>query len=114
MGIGPLTRYEEKLITTREKIEEIQRREIPQLREELEIIGNRPTLVSHLQHMDNREAINCKLYKRNPMEFLERVEEQLTRNRETRWSVIRGNIDEYFKEINDNWWTATRHDIELR
>ena len=36
----------------------------------------------------------------------------MTRNRETRWPVIRGYIDKYFKEINDNWWTATRHELQ--
>ena len=46
------------------------------------------------------------------MEFLERVKNQLTRNQETRWPVIRGYIDEYFKEINDNWWTATRNELQ--
>ena len=95
-----------------EKIEEIQCWEIPKIRGELETIGNRPTIVSHLQHADNREAMNFKAYKRNPMEFLARVDEILTRNGETRWPIIRGHMDEYFKEVNDNWWTATRYDIQ--
>ena len=45
------------------------------------------------------------------MEFLERVDEQLAKTRENRWTIIRGYLDEYFRDINDNWWTATRHDL---
>ena len=45
------------------------------------------------------------------MEFLERIEENLTKQRETRWTLIHGMLDEHFKEMNVNWWTATRHDI---
>ena len=56
--------------------------------------------------------MNFRAYKRNPMEFLARVDEILSRNQETRWPIIRGQIDEYFKEVNDNWWMATRHDIQ--
>ena len=25
----------------------------------------------------------------------------------------RGMFDEYFKEIHDNWWTVTRHEIQI-
>ena len=60
-----------------EKIEKIQRREITKIREELDIISNRPTVISHLQHLDNRELINFKIYRRNPMEFLEQIEETI-------------------------------------
>ena len=96
----------------KEEIEEMKQRELLNIREELEMIRNRPIHVQHLQNLDNRETITFKHYKRNPLEFLERVEEQLARNRENRWTVIRGMLDEYFKEIHDNWWTATRHDIQ--
>ena len=82
------------------------------MREEIENIGNRPAVVLQFQHADNREAMNFRAYKRNPMELLARIDETLSRNRETRWPIIRGQIDEYFKEVNDNWWTATRHDIQ--
>ena len=68
-------------------------------------------MISQFQHMDNREVINLKQYKRYPMEFLERVDEQLVKTRENRWTIIRGYLDEYFRDINDNWWTATRHDL---
>ena len=35
----------------------------------------------------------------------------LTKTRENRWTTIRGILDEYFKGMTDNWWTATRHDL---
>ena len=56
------------------KIEEIQKREIAKISEELEVINNRPPIILQYQHMDNREVINLKQYRRNPMEFLERVD----------------------------------------
>ena len=45
------------------------------------------------------------------MEFLKRLEELITQNRENRWSMIRGMIDETFKDTYDNRWTAVRPDI---
>ena len=44
--------------------------------------------------------------------FLERVEEYIARNRETRWTAIKSMLDEMFKDTNDNWWMANRHDIQ--
>ena len=95
----------------RDKIEEIKKREIAKIREELEVINSSPPIISQFQHMDNREVINFKQYKRNLMEFLERVDEQLAKTRENRWTIIRGYLDEYFRDINDNWWMATRHNL---
>ena len=46
------------------------------------------------------------------MEFLERVEENITRNRENSRMVIRGMLDEYFNDSHDNWWTPTRHEVQ--
>ena len=99
-------------VNNKEKIEELRQREILQIREELETIRNRPVQGQYLQTVDNRDNINFKNYKKTPIEFLERVEENLTRIQEDRWTVIRSLIDEYFKEIHDNWWTATRHEIQ--
>ena len=45
------------------------------------------------------------------MEFLERVDEALARNRENQWTIIKGMLDEYFKNVHNNWWTATRHEV---
>ena len=82
--------------------------------EEIEIIRNRPVQGQYIQPTDNRDVINFKNYKKNPIQFLERVDENLTRIRENRWTVIRSLMDEYFKEIHDNWWTATRHEVQSR
>ena len=46
------------------------------------------------------------------MEFLKRLEELVTRNKKKRWSIIRGMIDDTFKDTYDNWWTAVRPDIQ--
>ena len=67
---------------------------------------------SHIINTDNRDTINFRNYKRNPNEFLKRVEELIVKNRETRWTTVRGMLDEMFKETYDNWWTATRPDIQ--
>ena len=94
-----------------EKIEEINQRELVNIREELEMIRNRQFHVPNFQFTDYREKINFKNYRRNLMELLERIEENITKNRETRWTVIRSILDEHFKDMTDNWWTATQHDI---
>ena len=74
-------------------------------------VDNRSITVPYTQHIDDRETINFKAYRRNPMEFLERVGEQIMRTGENRWPIIRRYLDEHFKETYDNWWTATRHEI---
>lgn len=65
------------------------------LREELEAVKNRPIQIPNLQLCDNqhRETINLEDYKMNHMAFLERVKENIARNRETRWSEIRSIMD---------------------
>ena len=98
-------------VANRERIEELRQQEIVQMREEIEVIRNRPIQGQYLLPNDNRDVINFNNYRRNPVEFLARVEEHLARIRETRWNNIRSLIDEYFKEIYDNWWTATHHEV---
>ena len=71
-----------------------------------------PNVLSGLAHLDGREQIDFRAYMKNPLEFLERVEEIISRNRENRWSVIKGMLDESFRNTFDNWWTATRHEVE--
>ena len=60
----------------------------------------------------NRETINFKNYKKNPMEFIERVEENIARTCETRWTTIRSMLDEQIKDMYNNWWPATRHEVQ--
>ena len=49
------------------------------MREEIEVIRNRPIQGQYLLPNDNRDTINFKNYRRNPIEFLARVEENLAR-----------------------------------
>ena len=92
------------------KIAEFRAREL-RLQEEINALKDRPIMTSHVLCSENRETINFKNYKRNPIEFIERVEENLARTRETRWTIIKSMIDDMFKEVHDNWWTAVRPDI---
>ena len=79
-----------------------QQRELVNIRKEVEMIRSRPFSVSSVQPTENREVINFKNYKKNPMGFLERIEGNISRHRETRCSSIRSMLDEHFKDINDN------------
>ena len=69
------------------------------------------SVIAGLPHLDGRENIDFRAYKKNPLEFLERVDEVLNRNKENRWTIIKGMLDEYFRNVFDNWWTATRHEV---
>lgn len=86
-----------QVIHNKEKIEEPQQRELLNIREELEMIRYRPVHVSGIQNLNNREGISFKQYKKNPMEFLERVEENIARNRENRWTSIWSMLEDTSK-----------------
>ena len=45
------------------------------------------------------------------MEFRARIDEHFNKHRLTIWNSIREMLDEYFRGITDNWWTATRNDL---
>ena len=81
------------------------------MQEELDALREKPCSSTHIFTNENREVINFKSYRRNPIEFLKRVEELIERNRDTRWTTVRSLIDEMFRDTNDNWWTATRPEI---
>ena len=102
----------EQVHTDKEKMAEVQRRELNNFREEINLFRSQPIQVTGVTNVENRELINFKNYRKNPMEFIERVEENIARTRETRWSTIRSMLDEYFKDVYDNWWTATRHEVQ--
>ena len=99
--------------SNKEKIEEIQKIELINFREELEVLRNRPMSYTHIPLGENRETINFKEYRENRLEFLERLEELISRNKENQWHMIRNLLDETFKNITDNWWTAIRNDITI-
>ena len=76
-------RLDEQIRTNKNNIQEIDQRE-KNLQERLEALRDTPILSTHTCHSENREVINFQNYRRNPMEFLERMEEFIERNRETR------------------------------
>ena len=59
--------------------------ELINIREELEILRNRPMCYTQNTIPDSRDTINFGDYKRNPIEFLERVNEWLNQTKENRW-----------------------------
>ena len=95
----------------REKIEEIQQKEIINLKEEIEILKHRPMSYVPTPIGENRDVINFRDYRQNPLEFLERLEEWLNRTKENRWHMIKNLLDESFKNITDNWWKAVRNEV---
>ena len=62
----------------KERIEDIQKRELINIREELEMLRNRPISYTHIPLGEGKETINFKDYNRNPLEFLERIEELIS------------------------------------
>ena len=106
-----LNKIDSKVDKNKQRIDEMHRRE-ESLREEVDAWRDRPCNTNHIINTDNRDTINFRNYKRNPIEFLKRVEELIVKNRETRWTTVRGMLDEMFRETYDNWWTATRPDIQ--
>ena len=88
-----------------------QYREIVNIREELEALRYIQTNITTISTGEIDETLNFMDYKRDPIEFIERLEEHLNRIKETRRNVIKSMLDEWFKNMTDNWWTAVRHDI---
>ena len=74
-------------------------------------MGSRSTCNTQHTIQDSRESVNFRDYRRNPLEFLGRVDEILNRSKENRWNMIKGILDECFKNINDNWWTVIRNEV---
>ena len=69
-------------------IDNIQEVQLKNLREDLDRVSYRPACSVQHNMLDNRENINFKNYRRNPVEFLERVDECLQRTKENRWTRI--------------------------
>ena len=81
----------------KEKIDELRDKELVNIHNELEFFRNRPFNLSNISNTENRGVINFQNYKRNPMEFLERFDENLMKHCETRWTAIRGMLDEHLR-----------------
>ena len=103
--------YNAKSWKIKEKIEEIQRKEITKIREEIEILNSRPMNYTPIPIGENREAISFKEYQRNPLEFIDRLEELINRIKENRWTMIKNILDESFKHIYDNLCSAIRNEL---
>lgn len=106
-----LTRIHGIAMNNRISIDEIRFQELSQLRDELEVIRYRPVMYSDKIQGELKDTISFRKHKRNPMEFLARLDEYLERLHIQSWNMIRSVIDEQFKDINDHWWTATRHEL---
>ena len=108
---GRVDAIKQQVHDDRTLLTERQRRELDDLRDEMHRLQTIPNLLSGLTHLDNRDQIEFRTYYKNPLEFLERIEEIIRRNRESRWTTIKGMLDEAFKSTFDNWWTATRNEV---
>ena len=87
-------------------VENIQNQELINIKESIEILQNRPMYLAHHIDPDKKENINFKIYRGNPIEFLGRIDEWFGRIKVTRWNIIKNLLDDCFKSINDNWWSA--------
>ena len=85
--------------------------QVRQNQEEIELVRTRPTNINSTHTTESREGINFKNYRKTPMEFIARIDEHFNKYRITRWNSNREMLDECFREMNDNWWVATRNEI---
>lgn len=100
-----------QIMENKTQIEEIQRREINNIKEELEVLRDRTTRYATCSRESDRDVVKFKEYRRNPMEFLDRINEWKRRTRERKWTAIRTFLDECFRDIHDNWWIVVRNDV---
>ena len=70
-----------KINNNQEKIENIQQTQL-NMQGDIERRNHGPMCSTHHSILGNRENINFKNYRRNPIEFLERVDEGLMRTKE--------------------------------
>ena len=96
-----LNNVESQVSTNKEKIEEIRRREI-QLQEEVDSWRDRTCQNTYITNNDNRELINFRNYKRNPMEFLKRVE-----------AVSYTHLDVYKRQALNRWQFFNNHCLKI-
>ena len=94
----------------KEKIESMQHIQL-NIQEEMDRLNIRPTCSTHHTTLENRDSVNFKDYRKYPIEFLEGVNEGLSRMKGNRWSIITTLLDDGFKGITDNCWSAVRNVI---
>ena len=76
-----INKIDEKTQENKEKIREISQKE-KQMQEELDALREKPCSSTHIFTNENREIINFKSYRRNPIEFLKRMEELIEKNKD--------------------------------
>ena len=108
---GKVDAIKQQVNDDKTQLTERQRRELDDIRDEMLRLRTIPNILSGLSRLEGRDQIEFRTNSKNPLEFLERIEEVIHRNRESRWSIIKGMLDESFKNAFDNWWTATRHEV---
>ena len=94
---GKVDAIKQQVNDDKTQLTERQRRELDDIREEMLRLRTIPNILSGLSHLEGRDQIEFRTYSKNPLEFLERIEEIIHRNRESRWSIIKGMLDESFK-----------------
>ena len=75
---------------------------------EIEQNGNQ-TCVIREDKNTNHEVPHMKGYIRNPMEYLNRMQEYLHSTKENRWERIKLMLDQGFHKMKDYWWDAVRN-----
>ena len=97
--------------SNKEKIESIQHIQL-NIQEEVDRLNiTRPTCSTYHTTLENRDSVNFKDYRKNPIEFLERINEKLSQMKENRCCVTKTLLDDGFKGITDNWWSAVRNEV---
>ena len=102
--------YKRQVSGNKEKIENIHHIQL-NMQEEMDRINIRPTCSTQHTMLENRESVNFREYRRNPIGFLERIDEGLSQKKENRWSIIKTWLGNSFKGITDNWWSAIRNEL---
>ena len=106
-----ITQIKTQVVQNKETVENMKNQELINIKESIEILQNRPMYLAHHIAPEQKENINFKIYRGNPIEFLERIDEWFSRIKVTRWNVIKSLLDDCFKSINDNWWSAVRNEL---
>lgn len=101
-------------ITLESKINESEttntRQQLERMETELNNIRDKPILIQGLG-IDNRDVPLFRKYTNNPIEFLHRLEEYLTKIREQDWGKIKFIVDNCFNGVAGYWWDAVRDKV---
>ena len=82
-----ITQIKTQVVQNKETIENIKNQEISNIKESIEILQNRPMYLVHHIAPEHKDNINFKIYRGNPIEFLERIDDWFNRIKVTRWNL---------------------------